>query len=270
MSNSIQKSIVTLILILAILVPAWAQNNSGLPEVSWSMKKRIGKKIWQNECSGRIAGLTSWNRGEEFPSLGIGHFIWFPKNFNGPFEESFHKLIDFAQERGAKPPRIALHRNCPWNSKAAFDRDYSRSDLRELRRWLANTVALQTDFIIQRSRRALKKMVADAPDGEAEWIQANYAKVATTTNGIYALIDYVNFKGEGTNPKERYGGVGWGLMWVLMEMDDVAPGQPAAREFASAAKRVLDRRISNSPPSRGEHRWRAGWHKRCNGYAQQF
>src|SRR5512133_2670274 len=33
---------------------------------------RIGKKIWQNECNGTISGLTSWNGGEDFASLGIG------------------------------------------------------------------------------------------------------------------------------------------------------------------------------------------------------
>ncbi|MBX9724225.1 MAG: hypothetical protein K2X81_22645, partial [Candidatus Obscuribacterales bacterium] len=37
----------------------------------------VGQKIWRNECSGSIDGLTSWNAGEEFPSLGIGHFIWY-------------------------------------------------------------------------------------------------------------------------------------------------------------------------------------------------
>ena len=55
----------------------------------------IGRKIWQNECNGTIAGLTSWNEGENFASLGIGHFIWYPKNQRGPFEESFPKLVSF-------------------------------------------------------------------------------------------------------------------------------------------------------------------------------
>jgi hypothetical protein len=47
------------------------------------------KKIWQNECNGTIAGLTSWNAGEDFASLGIGHFIWYPKGRRGPFEKVF-------------------------------------------------------------------------------------------------------------------------------------------------------------------------------------
>jgi hypothetical protein len=40
--------------------------------------RRIGNRIWQNECGGTLAGLTSWNTGENFASLGIGHFIWDP------------------------------------------------------------------------------------------------------------------------------------------------------------------------------------------------
>lgn len=250
--------------------PTVAKSTEALPQLSLEMKKRIGKKIWQNECGGRIAGLTSWNTGEEFPSLGIGHFIWYPKNFDGPFEESFYKLIEFAKDRGANPPSVALNRNCPWNSKSSFDADYSGPQLKELRNWLAHTVALQTDFIMQRSRAALDKMRANSSKSESARLSANYNKVATTTNGVYALIDYVNFKGEGTNPKERYHGQGWGLKQVLLAMKDVPAGQSAAREFANAAKRTLDRRIANSPKGRGESRWRAGWHKRCEGYAHPF
>ena len=247
-----------------------AKSEQGLPQLTVAMKKRIGQKIWENECGGRIAGLTSWNAGEEFPSLGIGHFIWYPKNFDGPFEESFYKLIQFAQERNAKPPAVALNRNCPWNSKWSFERDLNGPELKALRTWLAHSVTLQTDFIMQRSRGALAKMEKLASHSDFRKLESNYNKVATTTNGVYALIDYVNFKGEGTNPKERYQGQGWGLMQVLLAMRDVPAGQSAAREFAAAANRTLDRRISNSPPARGEGRWRNGWHKRCDGYAQPF
>ena len=67
---------------------------------------RIGKKIWQNECGGTVAGLTSWNTGENFASLGIGHFIWYPKGVRGPFDESFPELVAFAASRNAKLPEV--------------------------------------------------------------------------------------------------------------------------------------------------------------------
>jgi len=233
-------------------------------------KTRIGQRIWANECGGSISGLTSWNYGEEFPSLGIGHFIWYPKDFNGPFEESFPKLIEFARQRGAKPPTVAQQRHCPWQSRHEFESQRNGPELKALRKWLASSVALQTDYILARSGEALTQMLKVAPVDQAQKIESNYRKVASTSNGVYALIDYVNFKGEGINPRERYNDQGWGLMWVLMEMAEVPAGQAAAREFARAAKRVLDRRISNSPPERGEKRWRQGWHSRCDGYAQPF
>jgi hypothetical protein len=237
-------------------------------ELSAGQKAVIGRKIWQNECAGTVDGLTSWNAGEEFPSLGIGHFIWYPAGFNGPFTESWPQLIAFAKQRGANPPAVASLPNCPWSSKKQFQAEFRGPQLTALRKWLAANVPLQTDFIIARSRAALPKMLAAAPVSERKRIEANYHKVATTAGGTYALIDYVNFKGDGINPSERYNGRGWGLMQVLGEMRDVSAGPAAASEFAAAAKRVLDRRIANSPPARGEARWKAGWHNRCDTYAR--
>jgi hypothetical protein len=237
-------------------------------ELSAGQKAVIGRKIWQNECAGTVDGLTSWNAGEEFPSLGIGHFIWYPAGFNGPFTESWPQLIAFAKQRGANPPAVASLPNCPWSTKKQFQAEFRGPQLTALRKWLAANVPLQTDFIIARSRAALPKMLAAAPASERKRIEANYHKVATTAGGTYALIDYVNFKGDGINPSERYNGRGWGLMQVLGEMRDVSAGPAAASEFAAAAKRVLDRRIANSPPARGEARWKAGWHNRCNTYAR--
>jgi hypothetical protein len=233
-----------------------------------SQKAAIGKKIWQNECAGTVDGLTSWNGGEEFPSLGIGHFIWYPAGFKGPFEESWPSFVTFARKNGAKPPAVALEAHSPWKTKAEFQKDFKGARLASLRTWLAGCVGLQTDFIIARSRAALPKILAAAPASERNRIAANYQKVATTPQGTYALIDYVNFKGEGIQMSERYDGQGWGLMQVLGGMKEVPAGAPAATEFAASAKRILSRRIANSPPARGEKRWEEGWHNRCSSYGK--
>ncbi len=42
--------------------------------------------------------------------------------------------------------------------------------------------------------------------------------MAASPNGVYALVDYVNFKGEGTLATERYQDHGWGLLQVLEGM----------------------------------------------------
>ena len=57
------------------------QKNSSINKLDLSLTilepeaKEIGRRIWMNECGGTIEGLTSWNKGEYFASLGLGHFI---------------------------------------------------------------------------------------------------------------------------------------------------------------------------------------------------
>jgi hypothetical protein len=233
--------------------------------------RKVGQKIWQNECAGTVAGLTSWNHGESFASLGIGHFIWYPAGQRGPFEESFPPLIQFLAASRAPVPnwlRHDLRQPCPWPDKATFDRSQNDPRLVELRLLLANTVDLQTIFIIRRLERSLPAMQAQAHPAQRARIAQLFSAVSETPHGTYALIDYVNFKGEGTSATERYNGQGWGLLQVLEDMRGEPRGHAAAVEFSQAAKRTLERRIQNSPPARGEARWRQGWMNRCETYAR--
>jgi len=236
--------------------------------LSNAQKAAIGRQIWHNECAGTVDGLTTWNVGEEFPSLGIGHFIWYPAGARGRFNETWPQFVEFARQRGLALPAVAQAAACPWPSKAEFQKAFKGPQMAGLRGWLAAQVGVQTDFILARSQAALPKILAAAPAGERVRIEANYHKVGATPNGTYALIDYVNFKGDGSLATERYNGVGWGLLQVLAGMREVAAGQPAAGEFAASAKRVLARRIANSPPARGEKRWLEGWANRCDTYTR--
>lgn len=239
--------------------------------LSAAKKAAIGRKIWHNECAGTVEGLTTWNTGEEFPSLGIGHFIWYPAGKRGRFNETWPQFVAFAKRQGVALPTVALAATCPWSSKAEFQKAFKGPQMTGLRNWLADQVGVQTDFILARSRAALPKILATAPTGERARIEANYRKVGATSNGTYALIDYVNFKGDGSLATERYQGVGWGLLQVLAGMREMTGGQAAgaaAAEFAASAKRVLARRIANSPPERGEKRWLEGWRNRCDTYAK--
>ncbi|WP_290566624.1 hypothetical protein [Akkermansia sp.] len=254
------------ILMLACCLPGWVQAAPDAGEV----KAKIARKIWQNECAGTVRGLVSWNRGEAFPSLGIGHFIWFPAGVRERFEESFPSFVRFCRKRGARVPEW-FSGAAPWRTRGEFEAADVRGGLPErMRQWLSSPAALQmqADFIISRSVASLGRIKSQSRR-PAE-MAARYNAVAMAPNGMYALIDYVNFKGEGTNPAERYRGQGWGLMQVLEEMRPAAPGQPAAAEFAEAAKRVLQRRVENSPAGRGEARWLAGWKNRCDSYKRSL
>lgn len=230
---------------------------------------RIGKKIWQNECNGTVAGLTSWNEGENFASLGIGHFIWYPKGQRGPFDESFPKLVSFISSRGAKLPTLLLGTGdlpCPWNSRAEFTRAQQTPEMKQLRQFLADTVDLQADFLVKRLENALSKMLEEAPAAERDNVRRQFERVASTAQGCYALVDYVNFKGEGVLHTERYRGQGWGLLQVLAEMKGNEAG--AADEFSRSAAAVLKRRVHNSPPERQESRWLSGWLDRVHSYSR--
>lgn len=229
---------------------------------------RIGKKVWQNECNGTIAGLTSWNEGEDFASLGIGHFIWYPKGRRGPFEESFPKLVSFISKRGAKLPTLLLgagEKPCPWNSRAEFLRAQPSTEMNQLRRFLADTIDLQAEFLMARLESALPKMLAEAAPSDRANVQEQFERLTKTPQGCYALIDYVNFKGEGVLHTERYQGQGWGLLQVLEAMHS-SSGTDAVGEFSRAARAVLTRRVQNSPAERHESRWLSGWIRRVNSY----
>ena len=229
--------------------------------------RRIGKRIWENECNGTIEGLTSWNAGENFASLGIGHFIWYPKGGRGPFEESFPKFVDFAAEHGSKLPEVLLAKDgCPWNSRAEFNQASQTRRMKELRHFLADTVNLQAEFLVQRLQHALPKMLAEGGSTNAAQIQQRFDRVAGSAMGCYALVDYVNFKGEGVLATERYAGQGWGLLQVLQGMTQETTGRDAVKSFADSAKTVLKNRVRNSPPERHEARWLPGWLKRIDTY----
>lgn len=252
-----------LILVIMVLVNVALQ---AAIDISPADAQRIGKRIWQNECGGTISGLTSWNGGENFASLGIGHFIWYPKGQHGPFEESFPKLVSFVSAHGAKLPQFLLSGGdsfCPWNSKAEFQQAIDSPKMKQLRQFLVDTIDLQAQFLVTRLQEALPKMLAQADDREN--LQRQFERVASTPQGCYALVDYVNFKGEGTRATERYRGQGWGLLQVLENMRDT---HSALDEFAASAKTTLRRRVANSPPERGEARWLPGWLTRVDGYAK--
>jgi hypothetical protein len=235
--------------------------------ISSAQAERIGRRIWQNECNGTIAGLTSWNEGENFASLGIGHFIWYPKGVRGPFDESFPKLVNFISRHGAKLPTLLLSPNessCPWKTRAEFLAARNSKPMLQLRRFLGDTVDFQAQFMVERLEGSLPKMLEQTQPAERQQITQRFNDLGTSAAGAYALVDYVNFKGEGVLPTERYRGQGWGLLQVLQTMH----GSSVA-DFARAAETVLRRRVENSPPERGETRWLPGWLNRVHSYTKE-
>ena len=234
----------------------------------------IAKKVWQNEGAGKDKYLVWWNKGEDFASVGIGHFIWFPKGHTERFREVFPMVVAFMQKKNVKMPKwLTPNTDLPWQSKAEFfaAKKAKTKQYRELFHFLKRTMPLQAEFMAERLRLALPQMLDTIDDPKkAAMIERRFNHILYKKNGkidergLYILLDYTNFKGEGTLKSERYKGKGWGLMQVLEHLDEKNPNKYKA--FADSAKAMLSRRIRNSPPARGEERWRRGWNVRLDTY----
>ena len=57
----------------------------------------IASRIYENETGSQLRYLAHWNKGEDFPSMGIGHFIWFPEGVDAPFDESFPVMLEYVR-----------------------------------------------------------------------------------------------------------------------------------------------------------------------------
>lgn len=222
----------------------------------------IGEKIWRNEGLGKIENLTVWNRGEDFPSFGIGHFIWYPAGVSGPFQESFPQLLAHLRQTTRLPAWLERSDDAPWRNRDDFYARIESQEMIELRRLLHATIPQQVAFIVLRMEAALPQILEAVPDpAQRAHVERQYRRVESAPNGLYALIDYVNFKGEGTSPDERYHGEGWGLLQVLEHMRDNHEAMP---EFVRAADFVLTRRVANA--DKDESRWLPGWRNRLQTY----
>jgi hypothetical protein len=231
--------------------------------------RKIGLAIFKNECNGKAKNLTHWNKGEHFASLGIGHFIWYPHSGIKPFKESFPDLLFFLKANHVTFPLWLDNlpdNECPWKNRDEFLAAENSYRMNSLRNFLKENFHLQSLFILKRLQHAYPKILSAAPSDSREHVMQQFIKIASSKEQLYALIDYVNFKGEGIKTSERYNSQGWGLLQVLVEMKSDGEEPDALQEFSKAAENVLKRRVKNSPPERNEKRWLPGWKNRINSY----
>ncbi len=235
-------------------------------KISNSELMEIAEKIYRNETGGKRENLVAWNSGENFPSLGVGHFIWAKSSdSNGIFGESLPGLVQFYKEKGVELPKLlSENRFAPWKNRAELMEKKSNgdNDIEELINFFDNTRDIQILYIFNRLEDSLDKMVKASENGEN--IKNQFYRVANSKNGLYALIDYVNFKGEGITTSSLYNNQGWGLRQVLENMHGTSNGESAVTEFAESAKEILTNRVLNAP--RNETQWLIGWHNRVDTY----
>ena len=136
--------------------------------------------------------------------------------------------------------------------------------MKSLRQFLYDTRSLQAVFMAKRLEESLPLMISGLSQVEQKKISAIFVRLVKDVNGLYALLDYLNFKGSGTSSKESYKGQGWGLLQVLQSIPSSSK-QPLV-DFVEAAKSLLKQRVQNSLPDRHEERWLNGWFNRLDTY----
>ncbi len=230
----------------------------------------IANMIFKNECSLRAERLTTWNEGEDFPSLGIGHFIWYPQGRRGPFRESFPEFVAYLKSTGRAVPdwlEEMIRTGMPWKNREAFLADQQGEAMIGLRQLLEETMDAQALFMIRRFQNAIVQMAQLVPPEQRAVFVQKVFELTRSRNGIYAMIDYTNFKGDGLSEAERYHTHGWGLFQVLQEMHWPVGTSGVEVEFVEAARMVLRRRVDNAPLERLEDRWIKGWENRVETYS---
>lgn len=225
--------------------------------------------IFFNECSGRVERMLTWNADEDFPSFGLGHFIWYPQGEKGPYQALFPEFLSYLEAREIAIPAwiVALPtREAPWKNREEFLNDLSSERMTSLKNFLDRTRAYQTQFIVNRVEGILPRMLATIPEEKRPEIELKFKEIAEAPKGMFALIDYVNFKGEGILESERSQGQGWGLLQVLEEMQIPVKKEDALEEFVRAAIKVLEIRVKNATPEKNYSKRLRGWKTRIENY----
>lgn len=244
------------------------KTQQGTPDMRLSKEQllAVAERIFQNETGGVRNNLVDWNDGENFPSLGIGHFTWFKASGGRRgFGDSLPDMVAYYRQQGIQLPKLLSEfRYSPWSSKSELmaKKANGDKDIQELIAFFDNTRDVQVMFIYERLKGSLDKMLEASSNKEN--LRNQFDRMVNTPNGLYALIDYVNFKGEGLKGVSSYNNIAWGLRQVLENMKGTAVGQSALVEFSNSAKDVLARRVRNAP--RNERRWLQGWYNRVDTY----
>ena len=238
-------------------------------EISKADTLWIAKRVFKNECGVEKNCLLEWSVGENFLSLGLGHFIWYPPNAPGIFQESFRSYLQYAREAGESLP-VWLDKtplpSCPWTSRKQFLSSKESKQYQDILDFIMKTKLCQADYLIANTKRSFPKIINAAPVDQRLRITKYLSELSGNPQGLYAIIDYINFKGTGVEHSERFQGEGWGLLQVLEGMRDMPASQDTLAEFVRSAREVLKRRVFIAPMNRHEERWLLGWLHRLDTY----
>ncbi|MFZ4116138.1 MAG: hypothetical protein ACOYK6_05380 [Chthoniobacterales bacterium] len=209
------------------------------------------EKVVQDGVAYEEPTLLSWDE-RGFAYVGVCESIWYPempaadKKFVGDWEGFCADL----KNRGMEVPELTLH-SAPWHSQEELDADLAnlkksdqeignldqitrKNELNDLLTFLKREDVMKIEYgtLVDRLEKAIDpnseaSMLKNLPPAKAEIIKKNFDLVAAINDkvgnplGLYALVDYCNFKGEGVAPAEHYNTQAWGLGEVLFQMEDL-------------------------------------------------
>ena len=239
--------------------------------------EKIAAKISWNETKGDRNNLVHWNSGEYFASMGIGHFLWYPKNRSKKFSEQFPDMIRYLHGMGVDVPtrllkQIQRNKGAYWKTRDEWLNDKGSERFEELILFLERTKPQQGQFIQQRFILSLLKLYSSSKQREMKYMNSVIKKITNTPGGWYVLIDYTNFKGIGGKGNDGYNNYDWGLKAVLMNMKKYKDRDVLLR-FSKASSYTLKMRVKNAPKGKQqtqEKKWLIGWKSRTYDYRTPY
>lgn len=287
--------------------------------------EKLGQALYKNEANCQLQNLTHWNSKEPFPSLGLPHAIWYPRQASEKkYQEQFPDLIRFIHKNLKNhetvkitwPPLLQKNPlgSAPWAEQKEFSQLQSLSlqiadtqsayqliqlkdknpklyapayELFTLRHFLANPIVLklQAQYVVDKTFLTLHRILAAVEKSspqDAPRIYNFIQSLLTSQEGVLALIDYLNFKGDGLKPSEKTESSGfyWGLTTVLdlasqpHFLSTSCPGKDSPdcvlQKFAEAALCSLQRvafesGAFNSDEQKQRYLWlNGGWKNRID------
>jgi hypothetical protein len=227
---------------------------------------------WQQNSDGTHMNATG------YVGIGLGSYIWYGANNRENYVEDWPTVAQALQSHDVTLPAWALG-VCPWSNEADFDAANTPgspyyADIQALNTTLqTDPAALDVQFRFGPWARLLRGVTPNSdtpgdymfgydpikapnalislPPGEAELIGANFSAVSTVQGfghplGMYALVDYDNFKGEGTAVTEIHNTQHWGESAVLEKMGPLDIQIDPLTTFINSGLEVLHDRIVNT------------------------
>ena len=71
---------------------------------------------------------------------------------------------------------------------------------------IRTTKVRQAEYLIENTKRSLQEIIAVAPEGQRSRITKYIAQLSSNPQGLYAIIDYIDFKGAGVGDSEEFKG----------------------------------------------------------------